>query len=92
LTFGIKPSTRKDREELVSEHFSFLTFRKYRQFYYGRRGGMYEEPLFITSRDLKKLLDFLMNLVEEVQKRINKGYGFDKKVPKLLEDLRRWKK
>lgn len=72
ITKGEKPTGRKEREESIFKFFSPETYRKYRSFYYERRGGMYEDFLLITIKDLKELFKFFCKMFFEVQKRINK--------------------
>ena len=86
-SIGFKPSTRRDREELMINNFSFLILRKFRNFYYERRGGMYEEPLFISSSDVKRLFKFLKKMIEEINQKLSKKYRINSKVERLVKKL-----
>ncbi|MCS7106375.1 MAG: hypothetical protein NZ942_03600 [Candidatus Aenigmarchaeota archaeon] len=86
ITKGEKPVNRKEREELVFKFFSPETYRKYRSFYYERRGGMYEDFLLITIRDFKELFKFFYKVFSEVQKKISKKIDDD--VKKIIEEIK----
>jgi hypothetical protein len=86
ITKGEKPTNRKEREELVFKFFSPETYRKYKSFYYERRGGMYEDFIFITIRDFKELLKFFEKVFSEIQKRI--GKKIDAEIEELIKNLK----
>lgn len=86
VTKGEKPTNRKEREELVFKFFSPETYRKYKSFYYERRGGMYEDFIFITIRDFKELLKFFEKVFSEIQKRI--GKKIDAEIEELIKNLK----
>ncbi|MGC8812095.1 MAG: hypothetical protein ACP5O8_00710 [Candidatus Aenigmatarchaeota archaeon] len=86
ITKGEKPVNRKEREEVVFKFFSPETYRKYRSFYYERRGGMYEDFFLITVRDFKELLKFFEKVFAEIQKRIKKK--IDEEVVQLVNNLK----
>lgn len=86
ITKGEKPVNRKEREELIFKFFSPETYRKYRSFYYERRGGIYEDFLLITIRDFKELFRFFCKVFGEVQKRINKKINSD--IEKLINEVK----
>ena len=69
----LKPNNRKEREELLFKYFSPLLLRKFRSFYYERRGGMYEDFLLITKVDFKALLKFFVKTFEEIEKSVELG-------------------
>ncbi len=84
---GEKPVNRKEREELVFNYFSPETYRKYRSFYYERRGGIYEDFLLITIKDFKELFKFFCKVFDETQKRINKK--INESIEKLISEIRK---
>ena len=86
VTKGEKPTNRKEREELVFKFFSPETYRKYKSFYYERRGGVYEDFIFITIRDFKELLKFFEKVFSEIQKRI--GRKIDGEIEELIKNLK----
>jgi hypothetical protein len=86
VTKGEKPTNRKEREELVFKFFSPETYRKYKSFYYERRGGIYEDFIFITIRDFKELLKFFEKVFSEIQKRI--GRKIDGEIEELIKNLK----
>jgi hypothetical protein len=86
VTKGEKPTNRKEREELVFKFFSPETYRKYKSFYYERRGGIYEDFIFITIRDFKELLKFFEKVFSEIQKRI--GRKIDAEIEELIKNLK----
>ena len=65
---GEKPTTRREREELIFKYLSPNFYRKFRSFYYERRGGMYEDFLLITKRDFNALLRFFKKSLSELIK------------------------
>ncbi|MEM5846946.1 MAG: hypothetical protein QXX07_00890 [Candidatus Aenigmatarchaeota archaeon] len=86
ITKGEKPVNRKEREEFVFRFFSPETYRKYRSFYYERRGGMYEDFLLITLKDFKELLKFFEKVFAEIQKRIKKK--INNEIVQLIDTLK----
>ncbi|MEM5883093.1 MAG: hypothetical protein QXQ77_02535, partial [Candidatus Aenigmatarchaeota archaeon] len=86
ITKGEKPVNRKEREEFVFRFFSPETYRKYRSFYYERRGGMYEDFLLITLKDFKELLKFFEKVFTEIQKRIKKK--INNEIAQLIDTLK----
>jgi hypothetical protein len=86
ITKGEKPTNRTEREELIFRYFSPEIYRKFRSFYYERRGGMYEDFLLITKRDFTELLRFFCKIFSEVKQRIKK---LDSEIEKILQDLTR---
>jgi hypothetical protein len=85
---GEKPTSRIEREELIFKHFSPETYRKFRSFYYERRGGMYEDFLFISSKDFSELLKFFDNLLSEVRTKVE----IDDEVRKIVEEIKSCKR
>ncbi|RLE48235.1 MAG: hypothetical protein DRJ31_07645 [Candidatus Methanomethylicota archaeon] len=61
----VKPTTRKEREELMFKCLPWSTLKKFKSFYYERRGGMYEDFLLVTRNDVKALIKFFVKLREE---------------------------
>ncbi len=85
---GVKPRTRREREELIYEHFTPLFLRRFRSFYYERRGGMYEDFYLITKRDLRALFRFFLKVFEEVEKQI-KLKGVRDMIKKVESSMKR---
>lgn len=86
VTKGEKPTRRTEREELVFRHFSPETSRKFRSFYYERRGGMYEDFLFITRRDFSSLFKFFDKIFQEIRLRVKRK--IDGEAIKLIEEIK----
>lgn len=72
ITKGEKPVGRREREELIFRYFSPETYRKFRSFYYERRGGMYEDFLLISKIDFNALFKFFYKTFSEIKLRIRK--------------------
>ena len=87
ITKGEKPSKRIEREELIFKHFSPEIYRKFRSFYYERRGGMYEDFVLINRRDLKQLFIFFKKTFLEIRRRIKKINGEIEKLMREIEKL-----
>ena len=87
ISQGIKPSNRKEREEVMHEFFSFLVVNKFRELYYERRGYMYEQPIIISKRELKNLLKFFLKMKEEIEKKLPSGWSFGERINKAIEEL-----
>jgi hypothetical protein len=83
ITKGEKPTNRTEREELIFRYFSPQIYRKFRSFYYERRGGMYEDFLLITKRDFTELLRFFCKIFSEIKQKVK----FNGEVEKILQDL-----
>jgi hypothetical protein len=84
ITNGEKPTNRIEREELIFRYFSPATYRKFRSFYYERRGGMYEDFLLITKRDFTELLRFFSKIFSEIKEKIKNLNG---EIEKILQNL-----
>jgi hypothetical protein len=84
ITNGEKPTNRIEREELIFRYFSPVTYRKFRSFYYERRGGMYEDFLLITKRDFTELLRFFSKIFSEIKEKIKNLNG---EIEKILQNL-----
>lgn len=81
----VKPSNRKEREELIFRYFTPNILRKFKSFYYERRGGMYEDFLLIGKKDFNALLKFLERISEEIDREI--GGGIKEIVKEFKESL-----
>jgi hypothetical protein len=84
ITNGEKPTNRIEREELIFRYFSPATYRKFRSFYYERRGGVYEDFLLITKRDFTELLRFFSKIFSEIKEKIKNLNG---EIEKILQNL-----
>lgn len=85
ITKGEKPSTRREREESVFKYFSPETYRKFRNFYYERRGGMYDDFSLITGRDFRELFEFFKKVLSEVKTKIRGE--IDAEISKIVEEI-----
>jgi len=75
----IKPSNRKEREELAFRFLPPSIFDSFKSFYYERRGGFYEDFILIERRDIKALLEFLI----KVKKELGVNYETDEILEKI---------
>jgi hypothetical protein len=83
ITKGEKPTSRTEREEMIFRHFSPEIYRKFRSFYYERRGGMYEDFLLITKRDFSELLRFFSKVFFEIREEVK----INGEIEELLKSL-----
>lgn len=79
----VKPSNRREREDLIFRFFPPNVLRKFRSLYYERRGGMYEDFVLINRRDFKSLLRFFNQVLEDLKKEIK----IDNEIKDILEEL-----
>jgi len=79
-----KPTSRREREELIFRRFSPETYRKFKSFYYERRGGMYEDFALITERDFKALFKFFERILSETK--LKK----DQEIENLLREIKKF--
>lgn len=84
VTQGEKPITRREREELIFRKFSPEIYRKFKAFYYERRGGMYEDFLLISKKDFQALFKFFKKIFSEIRKTIKKLNG---EIEKLVNEI-----
>lgn len=84
---GEKPTNRREREELIFKNFSPEIYRKFRSFYYERRGGMYEDFLLITKRDFFSLFDFFTKVFNEIKERMR----MNSEIEKIIEEIKELK-
>ena len=87
ISKGEKPTNRREREEMIFRYFSPETYRKFRSFYYERRGGMYEDFLLISKRDFSQLFKFFVRVLSEVKRRVK--VKINGKIENLLENLKK---
>jgi len=79
---GEKPTSRIEREELIFRYFSPETYRNFKSFYYERRGGMYEDFLFISKKDFSDLFKFFKKTLSEIQIR-----EINNEIEKLIKEI-----
>ena len=87
ISKGEKPTNRREREEMIFKYFSPETYRKFRSFYYERRGGMYEDFFLVSKRDFSQLFKFFVRVLSEVKRRVK--VKVDGKIENLLENLKK---
>jgi hypothetical protein len=81
---GEKPTNRREREELIFKNFSPEIYRKFRSFYYERRGGMYEDFLLITKKDFFSLFKFFRKVFSEIKERVKR---IDHEIETIMEKI-----
>lgn len=88
VTKGEKPTNRREREELIFKNFSPEIYRRFKSYYYERRGGMYEDFLLISKRDFFSLLNFFKKVFSEIKGKMRGMNSEIERIIKEIEELR----